>query len=66
MIKTLAVVPLAGDVDRNLRPFQSLRLDPVVPLAGDVDRNFLATGGRPGRGSSSPSRGTWIEIDEPR
>ena len=36
------VVPLAGDVDRNIcRPRAGWIWSTVVPLAGDVDRNFI-------------------------
>ena len=34
------VVPLAGDVDRNLHAVGAEQQPTVVPLAGDVDRNF--------------------------
>ena len=33
------VVPLAGDVDRNLYALELPGAPRVVPLAGDVDRN---------------------------
>ncbi len=57
------VVPLAGDVDRNLlRPLGFRQSLYVVPLAGDVDRNISLTLYPTLPYASSPSRGTWIEI----
>ena len=58
-----AVVPLAGDVDRNKQYIGSiLASTSVVPLAGDVDRNLTMYSWWVQPVSSSPSRGTWIEM----
>ena len=59
----LPVVPHAGDVDRNtLWPLRAFGAS-VVPHAGDVDRNFSVVFGEPVCRKSSPTRGTWIEIE---
>ena len=60
------VVPLAGDVDRNLKCWSLHPSTKVVPLAGDVDRNTAAILFVHRHIMSSPSRGTWIEINRKR
>ena len=37
----------------------------VVPHAGDVDRNMRLEALKDGKGESSPTRGTWIEMKPP-
>ena len=56
------VVPHAGDVDRNVSVVLSMINMWVVPHAGDVDRNGRKRLGRTYARPSSPTRGTWIEI----
>ena len=57
-----AVVPRKGDVDRNHHEGGIFSQARVVPRKGDVDRNDIATFSRMRSHTSSPARGTWIEI----
>ena len=64
-LKKPAVVPFAGDVDRNVSViYYTGARRGVVPFAGDVDRNYGITGREKLDNASSPSRGTWIEIQK--
>ena len=59
---TFAVVPRKGDVDRNLVDDLCLDRLGVVPRKGDVDRNWSTQVKCELFRTSSPARGTWIEI----
>ena len=50
-------------MDRNIDKHRGVALqDTVVPRKGDVDRNGTTTAGAGTTTSSSPARGTWIEM----
>ena len=56
------VVPRKGDVDRNSVAVSVGDHVTVVPRKGDVDRNVFTAPNTAKSETSSPARGTWIEI----